>query len=146
MYTPIYILHQIQDIQRFFTQVRRPQVKNSLSVWSVMIQTSIFFSLIFYPEFQYYISKYLLNICFWMSHKCLKIYRYWGAWVSQLVKRLTLAQVKIPQFMGSSPVSGSVLTAQSLKPAWIVCLPPLSAPPHSWSVSLKNKQTLKNLF
>ena len=41
----------------------------------------------------------------------------WGAWVTQSVKHLTLAQVMISRFMGSSPVSGSVLTARSLEPA-----------------------------
>ena len=34
--------------------------------------------------------------------------------MAQLVKRPTLAQVMISQFVGSSPVSGSVLTARSL--------------------------------
>ena len=40
-----------------------------------------------------------------------------GTWVAQLVKRLTAAQVMISWFMSSSPALGSVLTAQSLKPA-----------------------------
>ena len=40
-----------------------------------------------------------------------------GAWVAQLVKRPALAQVMISRFVGSSPVWGSVLTAQSLEPA-----------------------------
>ena len=40
-----------------------------------------------------------------------------GAWVAQSVERPTLAQVRISQFVSSSPVSGSVLTAQSLEPA-----------------------------
>ena len=40
-----------------------------------------------------------------------------GTWVAQLVKQLTLAQVMISWFVGSSPVMGSVLTAQSLEPA-----------------------------
>ena len=38
-----------------------------------------------------------------------------GAWVAQLVKHLTSAQVMILQFVSLSPVSGSVLTAQSLE-------------------------------
>ena len=39
-------------------------------------------------------------------------------WLGPLsVWLLILAQVMILQFMGSSPVSGSVLTAQSLEPA-----------------------------
>ena len=65
-----------------------------------------------------------------------------GAWVAQLVKHPTSAQVMISQFVGSSPTSGSVLTAQSLDPALdSVCLS-LSAPPPLklyLSLSLKNK-------
>ena len=49
-----------------------------------------------------------------------------GAWVAQSVKCLTLAQVMISQLMGSSPVLGSVLTAQSLEPASDSVSPPLS--------------------
>ena len=41
----------------------------------------------------------------------------WDARVAQSVKRLTSAQVMISWLVGSSPVSGSVLTAQSLDPA-----------------------------
>ena len=52
-----------------------------------------------------------------------------GAWVAQSVKHLTLAQVMIWQFVGSSPASGSVLTAQSLEPASDSVTPSLSAPP-----------------
>ena len=51
-----------------------------------------------------------------------------GAWVAQLVKHPTLAQVMISQFMGSSPMSGSVLTAQSLEPASNSVSPSVSAP------------------
>ena len=40
----------------------------------------------------------------------------WGTWVAQSVERPTSAQVTIPRFVGSSPASGSVLTAQSLEP------------------------------
>ena len=54
---------------------------------------------------------------------------YWGAWVAQSVKRLTSAQVMTSQFMGSSPVSDSALTAQSLEPASGSGSPSLSAPP-----------------
>ena len=43
----------------------------------------------------------------------------WGAWVAQSIKHPTLAQVMISRFVGSSPASGSVLTARSLEPgAW----------------------------
>ena len=44
------------------------------------------------------------------------------------VKHLTWAQVMMLQFWGLSPMSGSVLTAQSLEPAWDSVSPSLSAP------------------
>ena len=48
----------------------------------------------------------------------IKFTQWWGRpWVAQLVQRPALAQVTISQFVGSSPSSGSVLTAQSLEPA-----------------------------
>ena len=50
-----------------------------------------------------------------------------GSWMAQSVKRPT--SVMISQFMGSSPVSGSVLTAQNLEPASDSVPPSLSAPP-----------------
>ena len=40
-----------------------------------------------------------------------------GAWVAEAVKRPTLAQVVISQCVDSSPMSGSVLTAQSQESA-----------------------------
>ena len=40
-----------------------------------------------------------------------------GTWMVQLVKHPTSAQVIISQFVDSSPVSGSVLTSQSLESA-----------------------------
>ena len=52
-----------------------------------------------------------------------------GAWVAQLIKHPTLAQVMISRFVSSSPVSGSVLTARSLEPASDSVSPSLSAPP-----------------
>ena len=51
----------------------------------------------------------------WAIHNNLPI--SWGPWVAQSVKRLTSAEVMISQSVSSSPVSGSVLTAQSLEPA-----------------------------
>ena len=66
----------------------------------------------------------------------------WGIWVAQSVEHLTSAQVMISQFVSSSPVSGSVLTAQSLEPALDSVSPSLSAPPLlmlSLRLSLKNK-------
>ena len=65
---------------------------------------------------------------------------YQGAWVAQSVKCPTSAQVMISQFMGSSPASGSVLTAQGLEPALDSVSPSLCGPP--WlmlCLSFKNK-------
>ena len=61
-----------------------------------------------------------------------------GTWVAQSVKSLTSAQVMISQFVSSSPVSGSVLTAQSLEPALDSGSPSLSAL-SPLVLSLKNK-------
>ena len=69
-----------------------------------------------------------------------------GPWGAQSVKRPTSAQVMMSWFMGLSPASGSVLTAQSLEPAWDSVSPSLSdlPPTHVMSVSLsKMKSTLK---
>ena len=52
-----------------------------------------------------------------------------GAWVAQSVQCPTSAQVMISRFMSSSPLSGSVLTAQSLDPASDPVSPSLSASP-----------------
>ena len=65
-----------------------------------------------------------------------------GAWVAQLVKHPTLAQVMISQRTSSSPTLGSVLTAQSLEPAsWFCVSLSLSLPlPCSYSaLSLSQK-------
>ena len=67
---------------------------------------------------------------------------YGGTWVAQSVNLPTSAQVMISWFVGSSPTSGSVLTAQSLEPASDSVSSSLSAPPLlslSLSLSLKNK-------
>ena len=75
-----------------------------------------------------------------------------GAWVAQSGKHLTLAQVMILRFLGSSPVSGSVLTAWNPDPASDSVFPSLSAPPlltHSLSVPQKRiniRKTLKNMI
>ena len=59
--------------------------------------------------------------------------------MAQLVKGLILAQVMISQYMGSSPVSGSVLIAQSLEPVSDSVSPSLSSAPQLvLSLSLKN--------
>ena len=72
-------------------------------------------------------------------HKAFKIYMR-GAWVAQLDKRPTSAQVMISWFVVSSPASGSVQTAQSLDPASdSVSLSLCPSPTHTLSLSLKNK-------
>ena len=70
--------------------------------------------------------------------------------MAQPVKCLTSTQVMISRFMGSSPVSGSMLTAQSLELLWIDSMSPsLSAPSApvlslslSLSLSLKKKKKI----
>ena len=52
----------------------------------------------------------------------------WGAWAAQSGGRRTVAQVMISWLVSSSPVSGSVLTAQNLEPALDSVSPSLSAP------------------
>ena len=53
----------------------------------------------------------------------------WGAWVAQTVEQPSSARVMISQSVSSSPVSGSVLTAQNLEPVSDSVSPSLSAPP-----------------
>ena len=74
---------------------------------------------------------------------------HWGAWVAQLAKRLTSAQVMISQFVGSRPATGSVLTAQSPEPASGSVSPSLSGPPPlalCLSPSQKEANTKKEFF
>ena len=52
-----------------------------------------------------------------------------GAWVAQSLGVPPSAQVMISRFVGSSPRSGSVLTTQSLEPAWDSVSPSFSTPP-----------------
>ena len=49
--------------------------------------------------------------------------------MAQSVKHVTSVQVIISRFVGSIPLLGSVLTAQSLEPASDPVSPSLSAPP-----------------
>ena len=67
----------------------------------------------------------------------IKSWALWGHLVAELVKRLTSAQVMTLQFLSSSPMSGSVLTAQRLEPASASVSPSLCALPHLCSVSQK---------
>ena len=62
-----------------------------------------------------------------------------GAWVAQLVERLTSAGIMISWFVGSSPTLGSVLTAQSLEPASDSVSPSISDPPPIHVLSLSQK-------
>ena len=64
-----------------------------------------------------------------------------GARVAQSVERPTSGQVMISRFVGPSPASGSVPTAQSLEPASDSVSLHLSAPPlaHALCLSLNNK-------
>ena len=87
------------------------------------------------------------------TQHCTKKVKSWGAWGAQSVKCQTLAQVMILRFVSSSPVSDSVLTAQSLEPASDSVSPSLSAPPPlvlclpvsvSLSVSKINKHKKKS--
>ena len=65
----------------------------------------------------------------------------WGTRVAQSVECLTSAQVMISQSVSLSPVSGSVLAAQSLEPASDSVSPSLSAPPLlALCLSLKNNK------
>ena len=65
---------------------------------------------------------------------------YTGDWVAEFVQCPTLAQIIISQFMSSSPMSGSVLTVQSLEPASDSVFPSLFLwPSLAHTPSLKNK-------
>ena len=59
--------------------------------------------------------------------------------MAQLVKQLILAQVMTSMFMSSGPVSGSMLTAQSLEPASDSVSLSVSAPPLLSVALSKNK-------
>ena len=64
------------------------------------------------------------------------------AWVAQSVKRLTLAQVMISQFVGSSPTLGYQFRAWSLLE--ILCLLlSLPLPTHTLSVSVFQKMSTR---
>ena len=62
-------------------------------------------------------------------------------WVAQSVKPPTSAQVMTSQSLSLSPMSGSVLTAQSLEPASDSVSPSLSLPlpTHALSLSVSQK-------
>ena len=65
--------------------------------------------------------------------------------MAQSVERPTLAQVMISRLVSSSPVVGSVLTAQSLEPALDSVSPSLCPfPAHTLSLSLSLSLSVKN--
>ena len=63
----------------------------------------------------------------------------------QSVKPLTSTQVMISRFVGSRPISGSVLTIQSLEPALDSMSPSLSAPP-PLALSLSLSKIINTIF
>ena len=65
-----------------------------------------------------------------------------GAWVAQSVKHLTSAQVTISRFVGSSPVLGSVLTAQSLESDSDSVSPSLSLSSPAYALSLSSQKQI----
>ena len=67
-----------------------------------------------------------------------------GTWVAQSVECSTSPQVMISQFMGLSPASDSVSTAQSLEPASDSVSPSLPLPcPCPVSLSKIDKEKIK---
>ena len=77
-----------------------------------------------------------------------KINKHWGTWMAHSVKHPTSAQVMNSQFVGSSPASGSVLTAQSLEPASDAVSPSLCLSPvrlFALCLSLSLSQSGKNI-
>ena len=72
---------------------------------------------------------------------CLRLSLSRGARMAQSIERLSSAQIMISRFVGLSPASGSVLTAQSLMPVSDSVSPSLSASLScAVSLCLKNKQ------
>ena len=82
----------------------------------------------------------------WVSHADAPLHVFLkecsgGTWVAQSVKCPTSAQVMISPFMSSSPMMGSVLTAQSPEPASDSCLPPLCpSPAYTASLSVSKNE------
>ena len=66
--------------------------------------------------------------------------------MAQSVKRLTSPQVVISRSVGSSPMSGSVLTAQSVEPVSDSVSSPLSAPPPLMLCFFLSKINIKKSF
>ena len=66
--------------------------------------------------------------------------------MAQSVEHPASAQVIISRSVGSSPRSGSVLTAQSLEPASDPVSPSLSAPPQLTFCLSLSKINIKSIF
>ena len=75
------------------------------------------------------IHRELFKLNYNKSNNLIKKWAGWGTQVAQSVKRLSVAQVMILRSMSSSPLLGSMLTAQGLEPASESVSPSLSAPP-----------------
>ena len=98
----------------------------------------------FIPIIEVFFNGYIFFISEIQSFKNLSEKKRGDTWVAQLVQCLTSAQVMISWFVGSSPASGSVLTAQSLEPASDCVSLSLSAPPLlTLCLSFSQKQTFK---
>ena len=69
----------------------------------------------------------------------LKIVDVRGIWEALSLKRPTLAQVMISQFVGSSPASGSVLTAQGAGACFGFCVSLSLCPSPAHALSLSQK-------
>ena len=67
-----------------------------------------------------------------------------GAWVAQLAECLTSPQVMISQIVNSSPMLGSVQTAQSLEPASYSVSPSLPLT-HLCSIFLSKEISIKKM-
>ena len=90
------------------------------------------------------LSQNIFVICFIISYLIHPLFKsLLGAWVAQSIRHPTLAQVMISLFMGSSPVSGCVPTAQSLEPATDSVSPSLLCPSPACALTLSLKNNLK---
>ena len=97
-------------------------------IWVVVARTSTYLNIE-----QHTPDWYILCIYVYLHQRK----KWGGAWVAQSVKRLTSAQVMVSRFMGSSPTSGSVLTARSLEPASDSVSPLCPSSTHTLSLSLE---------
>ena len=78
---------------------------------------------------------FLTCLLWWLASR--KILQLGGAWVAQLVKCPTSAQVMISWFVGSSPASGSVSYTKSASDPVSLSLCP--SPTHALSLSPSQK-------